>query len=253
MLAQNWRLIRIVWSRCRVFFNGVSLFCPHTRPGNYGKDRYSTETTQTSTNIVCVAVHDNVFKWLMLPCLQFRFTPTAMPSSRVHPLEMILSAAILLFPAGDIWHPFRHVTRSRAATMAADGAVCEPVRLPMCLSMPYNVTQLPNMLFHSTQLNAGLVLEQFQPLVDTGCGDDDVIDNASGKFGIVLWLRTGASLARYNNHSGTSVVGWVTEVVLNVVWDGDVCCINFYRVSDEQSLIYCVTHPTLRNVGKASQ
>lgn len=52
-----------------------------------------------------------------------------------------------------------------------DGAVCEPVRLPMCQSMPYNVTMMPNLLYHATQVNAGLILDQYQPLVDTGCSN----------------------------------------------------------------------------------
>ncbi|XP_066484824.1 secreted frizzled-related protein 4, partial [Tiliqua scincoides] len=49
------------------------------------------------------------------------------------------------------------------------GAPCEPVRLPMCRHMPWNLTRMPNHLHHSTQENAGLAIEQFQELVELGC------------------------------------------------------------------------------------
>ncbi|KAJ8051049.1 Secreted frizzled-related protein 3 [Holothuria leucospilota] len=51
------------------------------------------------------------------------------------------------------------------------GSMCEPIRLPMCSSLPYNKTRMPNLLDHSTQENARLAIEQFQELVDTGCSD----------------------------------------------------------------------------------
>ena len=50
-----------------------------------------------------------------------------------------------------------------------DAVVCEPVKVPMCRSMPYNMTRMPNRLHHSTQDNAKLSIEQFQALVDTNC------------------------------------------------------------------------------------
>ncbi len=50
-------------------------------------------------------------------------------------------------------------------------AICEPVRIPMCTWLPYNMTRMPNLLYHSTQRNAILVIEQYQALVDTNCSD----------------------------------------------------------------------------------
>ena len=52
---------------------------------------------------------------------------------------------------------------------SVSGTSCESIRIPMCRSMPYNITQIPNLLHHSNQLNALLVLEQYQPLVSTNC------------------------------------------------------------------------------------
>ncbi|XP_054756963.1 secreted frizzled-related protein 3-like [Lytechinus pictus] len=46
---------------------------------------------------------------------------------------------------------------------------CQLVQLPMCASMPYNLTRMPNLLHHSTQENAKLAIEQFLPLVNTNC------------------------------------------------------------------------------------
>ncbi|NXQ76759.1 SFRP4 protein, partial [Quiscalus mexicanus] len=51
----------------------------------------------------------------------------------------------------------------------AQGAPCEAVRIPMCRSMPWNITRMPNHLHHSTQENAVLAIEQFEELVATGC------------------------------------------------------------------------------------
>ncbi|XP_069841291.1 secreted frizzled-related protein 3 [Dendropsophus ebraccatus] len=54
----------------------------------------------------------------------------------------------------------------------AQGASCEPVRIPMCKSMPWNMTKMPNHLHHSTQANAILAIEQFEGLLATECSQD---------------------------------------------------------------------------------
>ncbi|XP_061093078.1 secreted frizzled-related protein 3 isoform X3 [Conger conger] len=51
-------------------------------------------------------------------------------------------------------------------------AACEPVRIPMCRSMPWNMTKMPNHLHHSTQANAVLAIEQFEGLLGTQCSED---------------------------------------------------------------------------------
>ncbi|XP_062390183.1 secreted frizzled-related protein 3 isoform X2 [Sardina pilchardus] len=54
----------------------------------------------------------------------------------------------------------------------ATAAACEPIRIPMCKSMPWNMTKMPNHLHHSTQANAVLAIEQFEGLLGTGCSQD---------------------------------------------------------------------------------
>uniref|UniRef100_A0A8C3IPC3 Frizzled related protein n=1 Tax=Chrysemys picta bellii TaxID=8478 RepID=A0A8C3IPC3_CHRPI len=54
----------------------------------------------------------------------------------------------------------------------AQGAACEPVRIPLCKSLPWNMTKMPNHLHHSTQANAILAIEQFEGLLGTHCSPD---------------------------------------------------------------------------------
>nr|UYR58212.1 sFRP3/4 precursor [Eupentacta fraudatrix] len=58
-----------------------------------------------------------------------------------------------------------------AVVLTEGGSMCEPIRLPMCSSLPYNKTRMPNLLDHSTQENALLAIEQFEELVGTNCSD----------------------------------------------------------------------------------
>lgn len=48
---------------------------------------------------------------------------------------------------------------------AVSAASCEPVRIPLCRTMPWNMTKMPNHLHHSTQDNAVLAIEQFEGLL----------------------------------------------------------------------------------------
>ncbi|MBN3300271.1 SFRP3 protein, partial [Amia calva] len=54
----------------------------------------------------------------------------------------------------------------------ARAAACEPIRIPMCKPMPWNMTKMPNHLHHSTQANAVLAIEQFEGLLGTKCSPD---------------------------------------------------------------------------------
>uniref|UniRef100_A0A673U2W3 Secreted frizzled-related protein 3 n=1 Tax=Suricata suricatta TaxID=37032 RepID=A0A673U2W3_SURSU len=54
----------------------------------------------------------------------------------------------------------------------ARAAACEPVRIPLCKSLPWNMTKMPNHLHHSTQANAILAIEQFEGLLETHCSPD---------------------------------------------------------------------------------
>ncbi|KAJ8349540.1 hypothetical protein SKAU_G00246700 [Synaphobranchus kaupii] len=54
----------------------------------------------------------------------------------------------------------------------ATAAACEPIRIPMCKLMPWNMTKMPNHLHHSTQANAVLAIEQFEGLLGTQCSPE---------------------------------------------------------------------------------
>jgi len=61
--------------------------------------------------------------------------------------------------------------RRRHGGVFSGASPCEPVRLEMCRgAMPYSRTRMPNLLHHTTQRNARLVLDQYQSLIDTQCG-----------------------------------------------------------------------------------
>nr|XP_056713723.1 secreted frizzled-related protein 4 [Euleptes europaea] len=49
------------------------------------------------------------------------------------------------------------------------GSPCEPVRIPLCRRMPWNLTRMPNHLHHGTQDNAALAVEQYHELVAAAC------------------------------------------------------------------------------------
>lgn len=50
--------------------------------------------------------------------------------------------------------------------------MCEPIEIPMCVGMPYNMTRMPNHLHHSTQENARLAIEPYGELVKQNCSAD---------------------------------------------------------------------------------
>ncbi|KAK4317458.1 hypothetical protein Pmani_011461 [Petrolisthes manimaculis] len=65
------------------------------------------------------------------------------------------------------------------ATTARDGTGgrqhqdhCEPINVPFCKTIQYNMTIMPNFLNHLTQEEAGLEVHQFYPLVEVQCSPD---------------------------------------------------------------------------------
>ena len=58
-------------------------------------------------------------------------------------------------PDGHLW----------PAGVASGGRRCEPITIPMCKAIEYNMTIVPNLLKHQTQEDAGLEVHQFFPLV----------------------------------------------------------------------------------------
>lgn len=50
--------------------------------------------------------------------------------------------------------------------------MCEPIEIPLCAGMPYNMTRMPNHLHHSTQENARLAIEPYGELLKQNCSAD---------------------------------------------------------------------------------
>ncbi|XP_023662878.1 frizzled-9-like [Paramormyrops kingsleyae] len=48
-------------------------------------------------------------------------------------------------------------------------AKCEPIVIPMCKGIGYNMTRMPNFMGHEDQMEAGIKLNEFAPLVAYGC------------------------------------------------------------------------------------
>ncbi|XP_048375510.1 frizzled-9 [Sphaerodactylus townsendi] len=49
------------------------------------------------------------------------------------------------------------------------GGRCQPITIPMCQGIGYNLTRMPNLLGHEDQAEAALKLQEFAPLVAYGC------------------------------------------------------------------------------------
>ncbi|CAH1245653.1 FZD1 [Branchiostoma lanceolatum] len=50
-------------------------------------------------------------------------------------------------------------------------STCEPLTIPLCQDMMYNMTVLPNLIGHTKQDEASLEVHQYYPLVKMGCSD----------------------------------------------------------------------------------
>ncbi|KAJ8280316.1 hypothetical protein GJAV_G00053140 [Gymnothorax javanicus] len=48
-------------------------------------------------------------------------------------------------------------------------AQCEPIVIPMCRGIGYNMTRMPNFMRHESQTEAAIKLNEFAPLVEYGC------------------------------------------------------------------------------------
>ncbi|CAL9689851.1 unnamed protein product [Knipowitschia caucasica] len=57
-------------------------------------------------------------------------------------------------------------------TAASKELVCEPITVPMCRGIVYNLTYMPNQFNHDTQEEVGLEVHQFWPLVRIRCSPD---------------------------------------------------------------------------------
>ncbi|CAI5438267.1 unnamed protein product [Caenorhabditis angaria] len=49
---------------------------------------------------------------------------------------------------------------------------CEPITIPMCKTLDYNMTVFPNLLGHTSQTEANPAISQFNPLIKVKCSED---------------------------------------------------------------------------------
>ncbi|XP_067929582.1 secreted frizzled-related protein 4-like [Watersipora subatra] len=112
---------------------------------------------------------------------------------------------------------------------------CEPIRIPMCMSMPWNLTHMPNFMEQSSQQNAQLKIEEYQPLV---------LDNCSQHLQFFLCALF-APICMNNFHDNPippcqevceevkSDCEPVISEKYNKTWPADIDCSTFPRYSNE--------------------
>uniref|UniRef100_UPI003AB09A2C frizzled-5-like n=1 Tax=Centroberyx gerrardi TaxID=166262 RepID=UPI003AB09A2C len=70
-----------------------------------------------------------------------------------------------------VW-PLLLLLCSQLVEPASKDIVCEPITVPMCKGIGYNLTYMPNQFNHDTQDEVGLEVHQFWPLVRIHCSAD---------------------------------------------------------------------------------
>ena len=91
---------------------------------------------------------------------------------------MVLATQALVLTTGDltIGGPGDSDTRPRAQPLSGKRqppgvthGKCEPITIPLCANIEYNMTIVPNLLGHTKQEQAGMEVHQFFPLVKVQC------------------------------------------------------------------------------------
>lgn len=74
--------------------------------------------------------------------------------------SVVVASFLLLFGLVDIGLSYRYKPKQLR---------CERISIPMCADMRYNLTQMPNLLGHTSQKEAAIQVHEFIPLVQIGC------------------------------------------------------------------------------------
>ncbi|XP_029427350.1 frizzled-10 [Rhinatrema bivittatum] len=80
------------------------------------------------------------------------------------PLRTCVGAALLLWHASSLCAGISSMDSERPG----DGK-CQPIEIPMCKDIGYNLTKMPNLMGHENQREAAIQLHEFAPLVEYGC------------------------------------------------------------------------------------
>nr|XP_033812477.1 frizzled-10 [Geotrypetes seraphini] len=82
----------------------------------------------------------------------------------MRPLRPLIGAALLLCYASCFCAGISSIDSDRPG----DGK-CQPIEIPMCKDIGYNMTRMPNLMGHENQREAAIQLHEFAPLVEYGC------------------------------------------------------------------------------------
>ncbi|CDW56897.1 frizzled 5 [Trichuris trichiura] len=108
------------------------------------------------------------------PPIAISFCSEPMRRHWSHLVSMVLAAALLLWaktaeaaPYSTSLHAHHHHHNQFESRRR-----CQEITIPMCKSIGYNMTQMPNQFNHQTQEDAGMEVHQFWPLVEINCSPD---------------------------------------------------------------------------------
>ena len=87
---------------------------------------------------------------------------------------LILVTQVLVLTSGDVTisEEPRAESLSQKRPQGPPGVThgkCEPITIPLCANIEYNMTIVPNLLGHTKQEQAGMEVHQFFPLVKVQC------------------------------------------------------------------------------------
>ena len=65
-----------------------------------------------------------------------------------------------------------HTDQTPSQNLIPPNSKCEALTIPFCKKMGYNFTIFPNLLNHTSQIEAGLEVQQFFPLAEVNCSSE---------------------------------------------------------------------------------
>ena len=89
------------------------------------------------------------------------------------PAALVLASQVVMLTTGDLAESSlpraQPLSSKRPGPPGVTHGKCEPITIPLCANIEYNMTIVPNLLGHSKQEQAGMEVHQFFPLVKVQC------------------------------------------------------------------------------------
>ena len=89
------------------------------------------------------------------------------------PAALVLASQVVMLTTGDLAESSlpraQPLSSKRPGPPGVTHGKCEPITIPLCANIEYNMTIVPNLLGHSKQEQAGMEGHQFFPLVKVQC------------------------------------------------------------------------------------